>query len=61
VADYVIGEGLAARIAEKELHALGPEVYFAPGYSFVLTDGGALFYSKFENRIVGPSDESDGQ
>jgi len=59
VADYVVGEGFAAHIEEQGLQALGPEVYFAPGYSFVLTDAGALFYSKFENRVVGPFEDSE--
>ena len=57
--DYVIGDGFAARIVELGLQPLGPEVYFAPGYSFVLTDAGALFYSRFENRIVGPFQDAE--
>lgn len=54
--DFVIGEGFRQRIKEKGLTALGPEEYFSPGYSFVLTDKGPLFYSKHTNTVVGPFD-----
>ena len=52
--EYVIGDGFQQRINDKALVALGPEVYFAPGYSMVLTDQGPLWYSKFENQVIGP-------
>jgi hypothetical protein len=52
--DYAIGEGFTQRIADLHLTALGPEVYFSPGYSMVLTDQGPLWYSKYENEVVGP-------
>lgn len=60
--DYVIGPGFKERIEALGLTPLGPEEYFAPGYSFVLTDKGPLWYSQYENRVVDPpKDESAGQ
>ena len=52
--DFVIGPGFQKRIGELGLKPLGPEVYFATGYSFVLTDQGPLWYSQFTNEVVGP-------
>ena len=52
--DYVIGPGFQARIDELGLRPLGNEVYFAPGYSMVLTDQGPLWYSQSANEVVGP-------
>jgi hypothetical protein len=52
--EFVIGEGLQQRINELELRALGPETYFAQGYSFVLTDKGPVWYSQYTNEVVGP-------
>jgi hypothetical protein len=56
---YAIGEGFKARIEEKGLKALGPETYFGNGYSFVLTDKGPLYYSEYENQVVGPFEPAD--
>lgn len=56
--DFVIGEGFRARIAELGLTPLGHERYFAPGYSFVLTDRGPLWYSADVNQVVGPFAEA---
>jgi hypothetical protein len=52
--DYAIGEGLQRRIDEQNLTALGPEAFVTTGYSMVLTDQGPVWYSKFENQVVGP-------
>ena len=52
--EYAIGEGLQQRIDDQQLEPLGPEVYFTPGYSMVLTDQGPVWYSKYENEVVGP-------
>ena len=51
---FEIGEGFQNKIREDGLKALGPERYFAEGYSFVLTDKGPLWYSKYTNEVVGP-------
>jgi hypothetical protein len=52
--EYVVGPGFKQRIDELNLTPLGPEVYFVEGYSFVLTDKGSLFYSRYTNTVVGP-------
>jgi hypothetical protein len=52
--EYARGDGFKTRIDEQGLEALGPEVYFAPGYSMILTDKGPIWYSKFANEVVGP-------
>lgn len=52
--DYSIGPGFKRVIQEMGLVPLGPEEYFSPGYSMVLTDRGPLWYSKLENRVVVP-------
>jgi hypothetical protein len=51
---FIIGPGFKQRIEELKLKPLGPEVYFAPGYSFMLTDQGPLWYSQYANVVVGP-------
>lgn len=56
---FVIGEGFQNRIQEKGLTPLGPERYFAEGYSFVLTDKGPLWYSRYRNQVVGPFAEGE--
>lgn len=52
--DFVIGPGVQQRIAETGAKPLGPEVYFAPGYSFTLTDQGPIWYSQYTNEVAGP-------
>ena len=52
--EFIIGPGFQQRIKELNLKPLGPEVYFSPGYSFVLTDKGPLWYSQYTNQVVGP-------
>lgn len=59
--EFVIGPGFKQRIDELQLKPLGPEVYFATGYSFVLTDKGPLWYSQYTNEVVGPFVEAPGQ
>jgi hypothetical protein len=51
---FEIGQGFQQRIDDQKLTPLGPEVYFTPGYSMVLTDQGPLWYSKFTNEVIGP-------
>lgn len=60
-AAFTIGPGFARRIAERNLTPLGPECYFAPGYSFLLTDQGPLWYSAYTGTVVGPFDEASEQ
>jgi len=55
VTTYDIGEGFQTRIGELGLTPLGPEVPVADDYSMVLTDRGALWYSRPENLVVGPT------
>jgi cell wall-associated NlpC family hydrolase len=55
VTTYDIGEGFRTRIDELGLTPLGPEVSFADDYAMVLTDRGALWYSRPENLVVGPT------
>ena len=57
--DFMIGEGFTRRIKELSLEAKGPEVYFAPGYSVVLTDKGPLWYSRYANEVLGPFGEAE--
>jgi hypothetical protein len=53
---YSIGPGFRQAIQDNKLTPLGDEVYFSPQYSMVLTDVGALFYSKATNTVVVPKD-----
>ena len=55
--EYVIGPGFQQRIDELGLRPLGPEVYFATGYSFLLTDKGPIYFSQYTNEVVGPFGE----
>jgi len=54
VTSYVIGNGFQARIDELTLEPLGPEVHFSDEYSMVLSNRGPLWYSRPENRVIGP-------
>lgn len=58
--EFVIGPGFQERIDSLGLQPLGPEIYFAPGYSFILTDKGPLWYSQYTNAVVGPFEEALG-
>lgn len=52
--EFVIGPGFAQRVEALGLTARGPAVCIAPGYRFVLSDRGPLWYRQYTSAIVGP-------